>query len=59
MVGAEAMPDTFFIPWKQAIADALQYVEHLTLFHDMPDRIIAATCLDGLGLPLVTRDRRL
>ena len=39
------------------VADALQNVSR-DVVPDMPDRIIAATALH-LGLPLVTRDRRL
>ncbi len=39
------------------VADALQNIPR-DMVPDMPDRIIAATALH-LGLPLVTRDRRL
>jgi len=44
-------------PVDAAVADALQNVPR-DVVPDMPDRIIAATALH-LGLPLVTRDRRL
>ena len=40
-----------------SVADALQNISR-DVVPDMPDRIIAATALH-LGLPLVTRDRRL
>ncbi len=45
------------VPLDFQIADALRGIPR-NLVPDMPDRIIAATALH-LGLPLVTRDRRL
>jgi PIN domain nuclease of toxin-antitoxin system len=45
------------VPLDSFIAAALRRVSRV-LVPDMPDRIIAATALH-LGLPLVTRDRRL
>jgi len=45
------------VPLDTRIAKALQRIPR-SLVPDMPDRIIAATALH-LGLPLVTRDRRL
>jgi len=52
-------PDTCFqvAPLDQAVAVAVQRVPR-DVVPDLPDRIIAATALT-LGLPLVTRDRRL
>ncbi len=47
----------FIAPVDAGVADALQNIPR-DLVPDMPDRIIAATALH-LGLPLVTRDRRL
>ena len=47
----------FVAPVDAGVADALQNIPR-DLVPDMPDRIIAATALH-LGLPLVTRDRRL
>jgi PIN domain nuclease of toxin-antitoxin system len=44
-------------PLDSAVASALRKIPRDTV-PDMPDRIIAATAL-YLGLPLVTRDRRL
>jgi PIN domain nuclease of toxin-antitoxin system len=44
-------------PVDRGVADALPNVPR-DVVPDMPDRIIAATALN-LGLPLVTRDRRL
>jgi PIN domain nuclease of toxin-antitoxin system len=44
-------------PVDASVADALQNIPR-DIVPDMPDRIIAATALH-LGLPLVTRDRRL
>ena len=44
-------------PVDGGVADALQNIPR-DIVPDMPDRIIAATALH-LGLPLVTRDRRL
>jgi len=56
---ALADPDSglFIAPVDGNIADALQNIPRDAV-PDMPDRIIAATALH-LGLPLVTRDRRL
>src|SRR5438094_3374693 len=45
------------VPLDSQIANALRKISR-NLVPDMPDRIIAATALH-LGLPLVTRDRRL
>jgi PIN domain nuclease of toxin-antitoxin system len=45
------------IPLDTQIAQTLRRIP-CTLVPDMPDRIIAATAVH-LGLPLVTRDRRL
>src|SRR5258708_15937180 len=45
------------VPLDSQIATALRRISR-DLVPDMPDRIIAATALH-LGLPLVTRDRRL
>ncbi len=47
----------FIAPVDASIANALQNIPR-DIVPDMPDRIIAATALH-LGLPLVTRDRRL
>jgi PIN domain nuclease of toxin-antitoxin system len=47
----------FIVPVDAGRADALQNIPR-DIVPDMPDRIIAATALH-LGLPLVTRDRRL
>jgi predicted nucleic acid-binding protein len=44
-------------PVDAGVADALPNIPR-DVVPDMPDRIIAATALH-LGLPLVTRDRRL
>jgi PIN domain nuclease of toxin-antitoxin system len=44
-------------PLDASVADALQKIPRDAV-PDMPDRIIAATALH-LGLPIVTRDRRL
>lgn len=56
---ALADPDAglFIAPVDAFVADALEKI-HRSAVTDMPDRIIAATALH-LGLPLVTRDRRL
>ena len=45
------------VPVDALVADALENIPR-AIVPDMPDRIIAATALH-LGLPLVTRDRRL
>jgi PIN domain nuclease of toxin-antitoxin system len=45
------------VPLDPQVATALRRIPR-TVVPDMPDRIIAATALH-LGLPLVTRDRRL
>src|SRR6266480_2771423 len=45
------------VPLDSQVATALKRIPR-SLVPDMPDRIIAATALH-LGLPLVTRDRRL
>ncbi|MFI5094140.1 MAG: type II toxin-antitoxin system VapC family toxin [Candidatus Acidiferrum sp.] len=45
------------VPVDAGVADALQNIPR-DIVPDMPDRIIAATALH-LGLPLITRDRRL
>jgi PIN domain nuclease of toxin-antitoxin system len=52
-------PDSglFIAPVDAGVADALPNIPR-DVVPDMPDRIIAATALH-LGLPLVTRDRRL
>ncbi len=47
----------FIAPVDGGVADALQTIPR-DVVPDMPDRIIAATA-SHLGLPLVTRDRRL
>jgi PIN domain nuclease of toxin-antitoxin system len=47
----------FVAPLNRSVADVLQNIPR-DVVPDMPDRIIAATALH-LGLPLVTRDRRL
>jgi predicted nucleic acid-binding protein len=47
----------FIAPVDASVANALENVPR-NIVPDMPDRIIAATALH-LGLPLVTRDRRL
>lgn len=47
----------FVAPVDRGIADALPNISREAV-PDMPDRIIAATAIH-LGLPLVTRDRRL
>jgi len=47
----------FVAPVDADVASALQNI-HRSGVPDMPDRIIAATALH-LGLPLITRDRRL
>jgi PIN domain nuclease of toxin-antitoxin system len=47
----------FIAPVDGSVADALPNIPR-DVVPDMPDRIIAATALH-LGLPLVTRDRRL
>ena len=59
LCSALADPDSglFIAPVAGNIADALQNIPRDAV-PDMPDRIIAATDLH-LGLPLVTRDRRL
>jgi PIN domain nuclease of toxin-antitoxin system len=44
-------------PVDASVANALEHVPR-SIVPDMPDRIIAATALH-LGLPLITRDRRL
>lgn len=50
-------PTFTVVPLDTRIASALRAVPR-SIVPDMPDRIIAATALH-LGLPLVTRDRRL
>lgn len=45
------------VPVDASVATALEKISR-SIVPDMPDRIIAATALH-LGLPLVTRDRRL
>jgi PIN domain nuclease of toxin-antitoxin system len=45
------------VPLDASVADVLRKIPR-DIVPDMPDRIIAATAL-WLGLPLVTRDRRL
>jgi predicted nucleic acid-binding protein len=52
-------PDSglFIAPVDAGVADALPKIPR-DVVPDMPDRIIAATALH-LGLPLVTRDRRI
>ena len=45
------------VPTDRHGAQALRKVER-TLVPDLPDRVIAATALH-LGLPLITRDRRM
>ena len=45
------------VPTDRHVAQALRKVER-TLVPDLPDRVIAATALH-LGLPLITRDRRI
>lgn len=47
----------FIAPVDASVADALEKIPR-SVVPDMPDRIIAATALH-LGVPLVTRDRRL
>ncbi len=47
----------FIAPLNTGVADAIQNIAR-DIVPDMPDRIIAATALH-LGLPLITRDRRL
>jgi PIN domain nuclease of toxin-antitoxin system len=47
----------FIAPVDGFVADALEKIPR-SIVPDMPDRIIAATVLH-LGLPLVTRDRRI
>jgi PIN domain nuclease of toxin-antitoxin system len=47
----------FIAPVDGGVADALQSIPR-DVVPDMPDRIIAATAFH-LGLPLITRDRRL
>ncbi|HWF14211.1 MAG TPA: type II toxin-antitoxin system VapC family toxin [Candidatus Acidoferrales bacterium] len=47
----------FIAPVNGSVADALPKIPR-DVVPDMPDRIIAATALH-LGLPLITRDRRL
>src|SRR2546421_6612490 len=47
----------FISPVDAAVADNLEKIPR-NIVPDMPDRIIAATALH-LGLPLITRDRRL
>ena len=47
----------FIAPVDASVANALENIPR-SIVPDMPDRIIAATALH-LGLPLVTRDRRL
>jgi len=47
----------FIAPVDGFVADALEKIPR-SIVPDMPDRIIAATALH-LGLPLVTRDRRI
>jgi|SRR5689334_4525332 PIN domain nuclease of toxin-antitoxin system len=57
--GALADPNAglFIAPVDSSVADALEKIPR-SVVPDMPDRIIAATALH-LGVPLVTRDRRL
>jgi PIN domain nuclease of toxin-antitoxin system len=50
-------PAFTLVPLDFRVADALRAIPR-ELVPDMPDRIIAATAL-RLGLPLITRDRRL
>ncbi len=47
----------FIAPVDASVADAIDKIPR-SVVPDMPDRIIAATAL-YLGLPLVTRDRRI
>ena len=47
----------FIAPVDASVAEALEKIPR-SVVPDMPDRIIAATALH-LGVPLVTRDRRL
>ena len=47
----------FIAPVDSSVADAIEKVPR-SIVPDMPDRIIAATALH-LGVPLITRDRRL
>lgn len=47
----------FIAPVDASVADTLEKIPR-SVVPDMPDRIIAATALH-LGVPLVTRDRRL
>ena len=47
----------FIAPVDASVANALEKIPR-SIVPDMPDRIIAATALH-LGVPLVTRDRRL
>lgn len=54
---AQDSPAFSVVPLDSHIASALRNISR-TLVPDMPDRIIAATAL-YLGLPLITRDRRL
>ena len=54
---ADPSSGLFVAPVNSGVADALQRIPR-DIVPDMPDRIIAATALH-LGLPLVTRDRRL
>ena len=50
-------PALVAVPLDAEVSDALRKIP-AKIVPDMPDRIIAATALH-LGLPLVTRDRRL